>query len=92
MMVSVPSVSAKLKTAVDNQALLKALTGLQQPKYNILPIHLKQGRAASPAEASLLQSLHTAPHELSVTGAAHPQKLQNGEGGWQSWGGWEELM
>lgn len=46
------SSSAKLKTAVDNQGLLKAVTGLQQPNYNILPIHLKQGRATSLAEAT----------------------------------------
>lgn len=84
--------SAKLKTAFDNQTLLKAVTGLQQQQYYILPIHLKKGRATSLAGATKPSVRPSwAPHDQSISAAAHPQKLQKGEGEWQSGGGWEGL-
>lgn len=80
------SSSAKLKTAVDNQTLLKAVTGLQQPKHNILPIHLKQEEPLPwQSQQSRQQGLLRAPHDQCFC-CSTCTKVRDGGKGVAEWG------
>lgn len=53
------------------------MTGLQQPKYNILPITWnKEEPLPWQRQQSLLQGLLRAPHDQSISAATHPQKYR----------------